>query len=258
MYDDKLFLYMNGIILFNTKMNTKKLVAISIVALCIVVMPAIAQENNTTANETNTTLTPPLPDFEPTAAPTAEPTATSTAVPEPTEAKFRVGPTVTLRPVNDMIDKSQDGLVELYMYNPTVNTVTLTADVQVSVPSGIHVYGEGFGSGGAAGTVAGTFTVPPGATRTIHINIKAEKTGTATVHFTGLYWPGDDKDAFQQISLTHPLTVKEPSPKPMDSRPTGGAVETGADESNALPLPSGIMSVIAIVVAFCVLMVRKN
>jgi hypothetical protein len=132
MYDDKLF----------PKMNTKKLVAISIVALCIVVMPAIAQENNTTANETNTTPTPPLPDFEPTTSATAEPTAAETAEPAPTEAKFRVSPTVTLRPVNDVIDKSQDGLVELYMNNPTLNDVTLTADVQVSVPSGIHVYGE--------------------------------------------------------------------------------------------------------------------
>ncbi|MCK4651735.1 MAG: hypothetical protein KAT13_01430, partial [Methanosarcinales archaeon] len=165
-------------------MNTKKLVAISIVALCIVVMPAIAQENNTTANETNTTPTPPLPDFEPTTSATAEPTAAETAEPAPTEAKFRVSPTVTLRPVNDVIDKSQDGLVELYMNNPTLNDVTLTADVQVSVPSGIHVYGEGFGYGGAAGTVAGTFTVPPGTVRTIHINIKAAKTGDFTVHFT--------------------------------------------------------------------------
>ena len=40
------------------------------------------------------------------------------------------------------------------------------------------------------------------------------------MHFTGLYWPGDDKDAFQQISLTHPLTVNEPSPNPLDSQPT--------------------------------------
>jgi hypothetical protein len=168
---------------------------------------------------------------------------------------------VTLRPVNDVIDKSQDGLVELYMNNPSLNDVTLTADVQIAVPSGIHVYGEGFGYGGAAGTVAGKFTVPPGTVRTIHINIKADKVGDFTVHFTGLYWPGDDKDAFQQISLTHPLTVKEPSPKPMNPEPTGGAGETGetsTDEPNGLPLPSGLLSVIAIVVAFGALMIRKN
>jgi len=214
-------------------------------------MPAIAQENNTTTNgnETNVTATP---------TPTAEPTVTETATPVPTEAKFRVGPTVTLRPVNDVIDKSQDGLVELYMNNPSLNDVTLTADVQIAVPSGIHVYGEGFGYGAAAGTVAGTFTVPPGTVRTIHINIKADKVGDFTVQFTGLYWPGDDKDAFNPISLTHPLTVEEPSPKPLDKEPTGGAGETSANAANGLPLPSGLLSVIAIVVAFGALMLRKN
>jgi hypothetical protein len=170
----------------------------------------MAQENNTTVDETNATATP-----------TTEPTVA------PTEAKFRVAPTVTLRPVNDVINKSQDGLVELYMNNPSVNDVTLTADVQISVPSGIHVYGEGFGYGGAAGTVVGTFTVPPGTVRTIHINIKGEKIGTFTIHFTGLYWPSDNKDAFQQTSLTHPLTVEEPSPDPMDPESIGGNLPMG-------------------------------
>ena len=243
-------------------MNMNKLVVICITCLCIAAIPAIAQENNTTTNgdETNVTATP-------TVTPTANETnvnetnVTETPTPAPTEAKFRVGPTVTLRPVNDVIDKSQDGLVELYMNNPSLNDVTLTADVQIAVPSGIHVYGEGFGYGGAAGTVAGKFTVPPGTVRTIHINIKADKVGDFTVHFTGLYWPDGDKDAFQQISLTHPLTVKEPSPKPLDTEPTGGADEAGetsADTANGLPLPSGLLSVIAIVVAFGALMLRKK
>ena len=243
-------------------MNMKKLVAVCVLLLCITVMPAIAQENNTTANETtvnetNATATPtatpaatPTPTTEPTVAPTAEPTPDETAVPAPTEAKFRVGPTVRLRPVNDVIDKSQDGLVELYMYNPSNNDVTLTADVQVNVPSGIHVYGEGFGSGGAAGTVAGTFEVPPGGTRTIHINIKSEKVGDFTVHFTGSYWPNGDKDAFQQVSLTHPITVTEPSRNPKDSGVTGEAKE--------LPYTYIIVGlVVVIAIAFIALMIRK-
>ena len=44
-------------------------------------------------------------------------TATATVLPTETtlvEPKFKVGPTVTLHPVNDVVDKSQDGLVELY------------------------------------------------------------------------------------------------------------------------------------------------
>jgi hypothetical protein len=214
-------------------------------------MPAMAQENNTTANgnETNVTVTPTI---EPTAAPTAEPTAAENATLVPTEAKFRVGPTVTLRPVNDVIDKYQDGLVELYMNNPSLNDVTLTADVQISVPSGIHVYGEGFGYGAAAGTVAGTFEVPPGTVRTIHINIKSEKVGDFTVHFTGLYWPNDDKDAFQQISLTHPLTVNEPSPDPLDPEPTSG------DEKKELPYTYIIIGcLVVIAIAIVALMIRK-
>ena len=164
----------------------------------------VAQENNTTANETNATATPTI---EPMVA--------------PTEVKFRVAPTVTLRPVSDVINKSQDGLVELYINNPSANNVTLTVDVQISAPSGIHVYGDGFGYGGASGTVAGTFTVPPGTVRTIPINTKGDKAGDFTVYFTGLYWLDGGKDAFQQISLTHPLTVKEPSSNPMDPGHTG-------------------------------------
>jgi len=222
-------------------MNTTKLVAIGIVFLCIAVMPAMAQEDTATVNETNATATP-----------ITEPTVIETPVPAPTEAKFRVGPTVTLRPVNDVIDKSQDGLVELYMNNPSVNDVTLTADVQIAVPSGIHVYGEGFGYGAAAGTVAGKFTVPPGTVRTVHINIKSEKVGDFTVHFTGLYWPGDDKDAFQQISLTHPLTVNEPSPDPLDPEPTGG------DEKKELPYTYIIIGcLVVIAIALVALMIRK-
>ena len=224
-------------------MNIQKLTIVCILCLCLSAVPVMAQENDTAANVTNVTAT---------LTPTTEPTVAETAIPVPTEAKFRVGPTVSLRPVNDVINKSQDGLVELYMHNPALNGVTLTADVQISVPSGVHVYGEGFGYGAAAGTVAGTFTVPPGTVRTIHINIKSEKTGTFTVHFTGLYWPGDDKDAFQQISLTHPLTVKEPSPDPTDPKPTGNG---GMKELPYTYIIVGCLAVIAIVVI--AMMLRK-
>lgn len=234
-------------------MNRNKLVAVCIVFLCIAAIPAIAQENNATANgnETNTTTTPTT---EPTESPTTE-----TATPAPTEGKFRIPPTVTLRPVNDVIDKSQDGLIELYANNPSLNDVPLTVDVQISVPSGIHVYGEGFGYGAAAGTVAGKFELPPGTVRTIHLNIKSERVGTFPVHFTGLYWPGDNKDAFQQLSLTHPLTVNEPSFDPMDPELTGGdGTENDEDDRLELPYTYIIVGLIAvIVIAFIAMMIRR-
>lgn len=147
-------------------------------------------------------------------------TVTATITPEPTQGKFRVGPTVRLRPVNDVINKSADGLIELYMDNPSLNDVTLNVDARIEVPSGIHVYGEGFGQAAAAGTVYGTFSIPPGTARTIYLNIKAEKTGDFSAHFSGLYWPGDNKDAYQPVSLTHPFKVYDPSPDPQDPRPT--------------------------------------
>lgn len=78
-------------------MNMKKLVAICIVCLCLSVIPMTAQERNTTGNELNATATPAT---EPTVA--------------PTEAKFIVGPTVMLRPVNDVIDKSQNRFSQGY------------------------------------------------------------------------------------------------------------------------------------------------
>lgn len=127
------------------------------------------------------------------------------------EQKFRVAPTVVLRPVNDVITENEDGLVELYIDNPSLNDVTLNVDARISVPAGIHVYGQGFAQTGAAGTVYGTFSVPPATARTFYIDIKGDKPGTYTIHFSGLYWPEDNKDAYNPISLTHPFVVEQPS-----------------------------------------------
>lgn len=149
-------------------------------------LPSLAQ------NETATPTATPSPTVIVTTAP-----PTPTATPVPTVAKFRVGPTVRLRPVTDVIERNQDGIVEIYMDNPSLNDVTLSVEARVSVPSGIHVYGQSFGQAGAAGMVMGTFEVPPGTARTINVAIKANKSariGSHSLQFTGLYWPGDNKD----------------------------------------------------------------
>jgi hypothetical protein len=145
-----------------------------------------------------------------------------------------VGPTVVLRPVNDVITENEDGLVELYIDNPSLNDVTLNVDARISVPSGIHVYGEGFGQAGAAGTVYGTFSMPPGSARTIYINIKGEKIGTTTVHFSGMYWPGDNKDNYNPISLTHPFEVKEPSANPEEAPSSDKAASADSDKATGI------------------------
>ncbi len=203
-------------------MNMKNmLLVVCLLSISLAIMPIVTAINNTT-NETFTpTATPTTVTPTPTVTVSQTPTITATITPVvTTPGKFRVGPTVKIRPLNDIINKTSDGLVEIYMDNPSLNDVTLNVDARISVPSGIHVYGQGFGEAGAAGTVYGTFNVPPGSARTIYVNIKAEKTGDFYAQFSGLYWPGDDKDAYQPISLTHPFKVEETSPNPQSSEPT--------------------------------------
>jgi hypothetical protein len=173
-----------------------------------------------------------------------------------TEQKFRVGPTVILRPVTDIVTKGQDGLVELYMDNPTLNDVTLNVDARISVPSGVQVYGQGFGQADAAGTVYGTFSVPPGTVRTININIKGEKVGTYTVHFSGMYWPGDCKDNYNPISLTHPFEVKEGSTNAGESSNAGNDTE-GVKGNGSFSIP-GFEALIAVVGFMGIYISRRN
>jgi uncharacterized protein YegL len=138
-----------------------------------------------------------------------EPQATASA--ETKDKQFRVGPTVRLRPLNSEINKSADGLVELFMNNPSLNDVTLEVDVSVDVPSDIYINAEDGGMSGGAGAITGHFTVPPGSSRTVTLHIKGEKTGTYNVHFGGMYWPGDNKDKWNPLSLDNSFAVEENS-----------------------------------------------
>lgn len=129
------------------------------------------------------------------------------------EQKFKVEPTVRIRPINDEIKKGQDGLVELYLDNPGLNSVSLTVEILINTPSWVSVHGEGFGEA-AIGTVSGKFEVAPGNSRTININFRTENTLDFSAQFTGTYYPGNNKDVYQPISLTVPFRVIVPTPTP--------------------------------------------
>ena len=174
----------------------------------------------------------PAPTPPPAAEPTATPPPTPTHTPSPANNSFRVGPTVNLRPVNDLIDQDKDGLVEAVFRNPALNDKTMIVEMSVSIPSGFHIYGEGLASDTAAGVASASFTIQPGQSRNIYLNVKSEKVGTFTIHFSGLYWPDNDKDNFKPISLTHPFTVRAPSRWPFIP-PTSAP---GAPASTAIPL----------------------
>ncbi len=140
-----------------------------------------------------------------------------------TEPILREGPVVKLRPVCDVIDSSQDGLVELFFSNSSLNDVTMQGDFYVSVPAGIYVYGQGMGLATAAGTTYGQFSAAPGTARTIYLNIKADVTTVGKsffIHFSGQYYLDGNKDSYQPISLTHPFKVVAASPQPEKSKPT--------------------------------------
>lgn len=175
-------------------------------------------------------------------------TPSPTATPE----KFRVGPSVRLRPVIDVIEAEQDGIVELYMDNPSLNDVTMHVDARVGVPSGIHVYGMGFAQASGAGTAYAVFDIPPGTARTIAVLIKADKSarlGSHTISFTGLYYTGDNKDKYQPLSLSYPLTVKEASKEPESPEPSNPrAVPKGAEtpETPGFPAILAIAGILAI------------
>ena len=172
---------------------------------------------------------PSLPSS--TSIPTATPTATPTTSAHG-EEKFKVRPTIILRPVVGVIEKEQDGIVELYIDNPSLNDVVLHLDAHVMVPAGIHVYSEQNVWTRTADGVAYApgFEIPPGTEKTISIHIMADENaniGSHTLHFSGIYYPGNNKDLHKPIALTYPIEVKEASdrediliPTPAETPPT--------------------------------------
>jgi len=201
------------------------------------------------ASASFTVTTPPTPIPSPTPEVTPTPTPVVT---ENSEEKFRSPPSVDLRPVERIIDKDRDGVVEFYMDNPIVNDVVLTVDARIKVPSGIHVYGTGFGTG-TAGVTHGIFTVAPGTHKGIEVRIKADESariGDNTIVFSGIYYPGDNKDLYNTMSLTYPVVVVEPNMP--EETPTPTPTET--------PKPPGFEAILAIaaLLAVAYLMGRKK
>lgn len=123
------------------------------------------------------------------------------------------------------------------------------------MPARVHVYGQSFGQADAAGTVYGTFSVPPGTVRTISVNVKGEKVGTYTIHLGGMYWPGDNKDNYNPISLTHPFVIKETSNNAQGTSSSGQSGGLKAQGSGSFSIPgfsaliAGIVGLLAVYIA---------
>jgi len=178
-------------------MDTKwYLVGLCLLLICV---PTTALENNTTTVDQAPTVTT-INEQTPVA---------TTAITTTSEGKFRVPPVVKIRPLNDEVTKDQPTLIEFYFSNPAINDATLTVEAYISVPSGVHIYAEGFSFDAGAGTLHGHFEVEPGNSRVVHAEVIGAKPGDYYIHAMAMYYPNDEKDNYRQISLMHPFKVKE-------------------------------------------------
>jgi hypothetical protein len=220
----------NEVYMKKSNRNNILLLSILTVLILVIVSTCIVSAEDTQDNIANQSIN-------------AQPTVKAT------EGKFRVGPTVRIRPLSDVINKSSDGLIEIYLENPGTNDVSLTAEIHITVPSGIDVYGQGFGDAQAAGVLYAKMVVPPGSVRTAYINIKAEKTGNYYAQLSGTYYPGENKDKYQPLSFTYPFSVYEPSPDPKRSMLTNPEqmpiTSGGTDWWSDKIIPGIIIAVIA-------------
>ena len=143
-----------------------------------------------------------------------------------------------LRPVNDVIDQNKDGIVEVLFRNPALNETVMVVDLTVSVPAGIHIYGEGYAQSSAAGAASNTYRVVPGQSQTVKLFVKSEKVGRYTIDFSSVYWPEGNRDLNNPVSLTHPFDVRAPSPDPFSSTPTDQSEQPAAAAPTSAPAPA--------------------
>jgi len=210
----------------------------------------------TTSSAPSPTPSPrPSPTPSPTSSPTPTPTPTlsptPTITPHTEPAGFRVGPVVKLRPLRDETCPGTPGLIELYMSNPALNDVSLTVEAWVEIPSGIHVYGEGFAVDTAAGVAHALFEITPGTSKAVHVNIVPigyRRDREVTIHAYGYYWPGQNKENSYPISLTHPFKIWRACPSPPAPTPT----------SPPTPIPTPRLEISAVVeISIIVYLVRR-
>jgi len=128
---------------------------------------------------------------------------------ETQEQAFSIGPTVTFQSFNSEINTIQNGTVELFLKNPSLNNVTLEVDMNVSVPSDVHIYSEDGSMSGEVGTVNGHFSVLPGSSKTVTLHIIGERTGTFSVHSNINYWPDKNKNYLSTMSQDSSFEVTQ-------------------------------------------------
>lgn len=173
--------------------------------------------------------------------------------------KFKAEPFVTLKPLNNLINSTSDIFLILYMENPSNNSVNLNVDMNIKSVPGVRAYSPEF-STISNGDMAGTFNVAPGKTQIIRITLKAEKAGDFMTQFSGMYWPGNNKNNYKPISLDFKFRAEEASYNPEEPGQLnrGGPIPSAAPNVTATPKKIPDFPIGLAILVFVILCVRRE
>jgi len=221
---------------------------------CVVVEEEVGTYNvtvdGTNASFMVTAPTTPTPDVTPTVTPTPTPEVTPTpttpvpTTPVPSEAAFRLPPSVSLTSTKTTIKAKEPAILTLSMINPLVNDVDLTVQAILKVPSGVHITATSFARSGS-NQFTGTFKVRPNEEKHITIQVTAAEVGPKVIESQIIYYPGEDKSKFSQLQQTIPIYAEEVSDPLIPPTPTPAATSEapGAPAFEAIFAIAGLLAV---------------
>ena len=127
-------------------------------------------------------------------------------------------PSVQLRPVEDVIYRNGQGILEVVINNPLINQRAIVVDLTISAPSNLTISGQDFAGSLAAGEARTPFIISPGQSRTIIVNVGGKIAGDYLVQSVATYWPQGYPQLNQNQSLQHQFRVdfqsQPPTPNP--------------------------------------------
>ena len=144
-------------------------------------------------------------------------------------------PSVRIRPVEDTIYRNANGIIEVSMGNPALNTRNLVVDMSVRAPANLVVSSADFASSSTAGEASALFQVAPGQSRTVIINLSSKIAGTYLVHALVTYWPQGYREFNQHQSFQHSFRVDFSSEAPADNP----ALNENVEREPNTPAPGG-------------------
>ena len=132
----------------------------------------------------------------------------------------RVGPSVRLNAVRNVINSDQDAKVDLYYANSELNDLPIRIEVAVDIPAGLFLYSQDSSMACAAGRCLGVFTAAPGTVRNMPIIVKSDRPGDYFVRLNSRFWPEGQPDRWAPVALSIPIRAVQSSPDPSLAVPT--------------------------------------